>query len=489
MIPTTVERVTVSSGEPMTLPDGAFIRGRLYFTAPDLNIISDEDFVFGGTVIAELVDGEFTVDLVPQDATGIDPSGWSYVIRGEFYNAPDWVQSAQLTKDEPSVILSDIIEAVPLQPEFTSGFLPLAGGTMTGDIVLANDPDQPLKATTKQYADAGDNARVSVSGDAMTGELSLQFGRINSNVGHDLSMSVSTGIMHQTGPIVQDGPTSISVPMGLAMFVDPAHDHSDPKLDTVEYGGASIELDDTSDPLTYFMVDPTGAIVQNAGVPTRAQRRSFAILGRAVVLGGEIVNVQDSPILNAQPLATTMDLMEVLGVVRASGIHLDPIAGGLTVSLTSGGMLNIGANNSIDPTDPNVSAFNAQSPVQFRYATRDAVVDTVPRTNIDPDLYDDGTGAVGVVGGSGKTTIQRVHCFPTQNVFIQLGQQIYDNLDEATADLSAGGNSGFVTNPDLVGGGILAGFIVTTRVATNLADPVTTRFYRATKFGDVGGVT
>jgi hypothetical protein len=33
-------------------------------------------------------------------------------------------------------------------------YLPLAGGTMTGDIVLAGDPDQPLEAVTKQYVDA-----------------------------------------------------------------------------------------------------------------------------------------------------------------------------------------------------------------------------------------------------------------------------------------------------------------------------------------------
>jgi len=33
-------------------------------------------------------------------------------------------------------------------------YLPLAGGTMTGDIVLAGDPDAALKAATKQYVDA-----------------------------------------------------------------------------------------------------------------------------------------------------------------------------------------------------------------------------------------------------------------------------------------------------------------------------------------------
>jgi hypothetical protein len=35
-----------------------------------------------------------------------------------------------------------------------AGVLPLAGGTLTGDLALAADPDQPMEATTKHYVDA-----------------------------------------------------------------------------------------------------------------------------------------------------------------------------------------------------------------------------------------------------------------------------------------------------------------------------------------------
>jgi hypothetical protein len=48
--------------------------------------------------------------------------------------------------------------------------MPLAGGTMTGPIVLANDPTQPMQAATKQYSDM----RVLKAGDTMTGQLLLQ---------------------------------------------------------------------------------------------------------------------------------------------------------------------------------------------------------------------------------------------------------------------------------------------------------------------------
>lgn len=35
-----------------------------------------------------------------------------------------------------------------------SGYLPLSGGTLTGDLTLDGDPDSALKAATKQYVDA-----------------------------------------------------------------------------------------------------------------------------------------------------------------------------------------------------------------------------------------------------------------------------------------------------------------------------------------------
>mgnify|MGYP003109838987 CR=1 FL=1 len=47
--------------------------------------------------------------------------------------------------------------------------LPLAGGTLTGDLVLAGDPDANLKAATKQYVD--NNAGIGASGGTFTGDV------------------------------------------------------------------------------------------------------------------------------------------------------------------------------------------------------------------------------------------------------------------------------------------------------------------------------
>jgi hypothetical protein len=53
--------------------------------------------------------------------------------------------------------------------DFAASTLPKGGGTLTGWLGLAGDPSTALQAATKAYVDA----RVSRSGDAMTGPLGL----------------------------------------------------------------------------------------------------------------------------------------------------------------------------------------------------------------------------------------------------------------------------------------------------------------------------
>lgn len=175
-IPEGVETVTVSSGVPMTLPDGTLIRGHIRFVAPDLNLIDDEDFIFGGESPAELCHGEFSITLVAPDATGITPTGWTYTAIGEFVNAPDWVRYIDITKDDPNVFLDDVIVLTPgdiTNPDTT--FVRKAGDTMTGFLTLNAAPTADLHAATKKYVDDSfDPAQfVDTAGDTMTGPLIL----------------------------------------------------------------------------------------------------------------------------------------------------------------------------------------------------------------------------------------------------------------------------------------------------------------------------
>ena len=51
--------------------------------------------------------------------------------------------------------------------------LPLAGGTLTGDLVLSGDPDANLKAATKQYVDTTVGSAAQTTGGTFTGDVTF----------------------------------------------------------------------------------------------------------------------------------------------------------------------------------------------------------------------------------------------------------------------------------------------------------------------------
>ena len=76
-----------------------------------------------------------------------------------------------LTATAPSqpVTLAQMTAAIPN----TSALMPTAGGTFTGAVTLAGDANNPLQPTTLQQVTASENAKVSKSGDTMTGVLTI----------------------------------------------------------------------------------------------------------------------------------------------------------------------------------------------------------------------------------------------------------------------------------------------------------------------------
>ena len=141
-LPAGVDGVTVSSGKPLTLPDGTPIQGKLLFTAPDVVTVGSQDVLLGGTTEAKLVDGEFSITLVANDVAGMSPTGWTYQVTGVFTNARGWVRYISLPKATAAVKLADVIVPDPIAGEFSvlvdpSGLLPTTGGTLSGDVTLS----------------------------------------------------------------------------------------------------------------------------------------------------------------------------------------------------------------------------------------------------------------------------------------------------------------------------------------------------------------
>lgn len=198
-LPAGVDGVTVSSGKPLCLPDGTPYEGKLLFIGPDVVTVGAQDVVLGGTTEATLSGGQFSVTLAATDVTGMSPSGWTYRVVGVFSNAPGWIKYVSLPKATPAVKLADVIVSDPVAGEFATlvdpsalqldqdqvtglldalaALLPLAGGTLTGDLTLNGHN------LTVRRADGTGAYRLRVTG----GGLDFEIG------GLDVTVSAWTG--------------------------------------------------------------------------------------------------------------------------------------------------------------------------------------------------------------------------------------------------------------------------------------------------------
>ena len=178
-LPAGVDGVMVSSGQPLTLPDGTPIEGKFLFSGPDVVTVAGQEVLLGGTTEAALEGGEFSVTLAAPDTTGMSPAGWTYRVTAAFSNAPGWVRYISLSKASPSVTLAQVIVPDPASGSFST----LIDASAVSAVFLAkaqNLADVPDKSaartalglggaavldvgTTAQTVAAGDDARFSSS--------------------------------------------------------------------------------------------------------------------------------------------------------------------------------------------------------------------------------------------------------------------------------------------------------------------------------------
>lgn len=94
----------------------------------------------------------------------------------------------------------------PTAPPMDSTKLPLAGGTMTGPLALAADPNQAMQATTKQYVDAA-VAAVSSSGSSPSSTVTAGSSLVSVQSSRYFKLSLTGNGM---GITLQNVPTSTS---------------------------------------------------------------------------------------------------------------------------------------------------------------------------------------------------------------------------------------------------------------------------------------
>lgn len=192
-LPAGVDGVTVSSGKPLTLPDGTPIEGKLLFAGPDVVTVNGQDVVLGGTIEVRLVNGAFSVTLAANDVTGMNPTGWTYRVTAVFSNAPGWVRYIALPKAASSVTLAQVIAPDPAEANYIpvvgpkgdtgpAGPQPPLGAAGAGDTVALKSTDPTTTNARTPTAHASSHAPggsdpltgyLPSSGGAVTGDLSV----------------------------------------------------------------------------------------------------------------------------------------------------------------------------------------------------------------------------------------------------------------------------------------------------------------------------
>lgn len=518
-IPSGVETVTVSSGEPLTTPDGTIMRGHIRFVAPDLAVAPSDNYTLGGEAVAELVDGEFSITLVAPDATGINPTGWTYTVIGEFTNAPNWTTFALLTKDEPNVVLSDVIESEAIDPAFSTIYLRRDGGTMTGDLVL-NDatPDTSLSATPKTYVDAADATNASaissldsevatldaqnvkltgnqsISGTkTFTGTISVTDGaNLNiSDVREALAAVLSTGVIRggQLNASPSNPTTQIEIEPIVGYIVDYVPSESSPLVKRISTSSVTtVPVSNMAAPITWFSIASDGSVFQQVTQPTAEDYVERLHVGYCVVVSGAIVDVQTLQGRITQSVQERISLLGALGSfsVRGEEPEIDPNGANLQLNSTAGKIFARGISlydNDVLQHERNVFQYNASSGISFRRVTQLASsFNVATSTVLDPGQYDVGGVLTTVPNPSSSATVLRVYTFPLTNpadrFYVQYGQTVYSTLDEAIGGV---GVDDFVINPLLKFSTLLM-YIAVTKGAISLIDPAQARFRQADRF-------
>lgn len=304
----------------------------------------------------------------------------------------------------------------------------------------------------------------------------------------DLSTGVSTG-----------GELSANVSNLKAVDISPlvgyivdntSLDPNAPSVIRVDYPGATVTLDAAAQlrSITYWMMDASQNVIQQATRPTNTQRRSNLTLGISVYDAAisQIIEVQTLQVALDQEANQLADLMDAMGPFNVTGNVISANGANLSINKSSGSLFARSFNrffSGVLTDDPHVNASPAEVAASLRRITQTVFTPIPPIvTTIDPANYDVGGVITPVGGGSGTSTIQRVWLFVANTtaarISIQYGQRTYGSL--ATA-ISSVGAEPFVRHPATSDAAFI-GYIVVTRTATNLTDPTQATLIPAGRF-------
>jgi len=324
-----------------------------------------------------------------------------------------------------------------------------------------------------------------LTGGTMTGPISMTGGGIDVDVQQGISAVLSTGVISGGQVAVNAGnPGLLDISAVVGYVVDYISNPLNPSVIRVSAPAQTVALADVVNTVSYWLMDSTGAIIQQNAEPTNTQRRSQILLATTAQSGGTIFEAVSIPVILPQTTNQLADLINSLGSFPISGNTISANGANLSINTTGGTLFVQSWNYGSNPADPNIKTTAAASPAQFRRGAQSTTSFGAPVSVLDVANYDNAGVLTPIGGGVNSATIQRVYAFPSNaqpdQMVILYGQAIYSSLTNALAQFAT---EPFVVNPTVAANGTLVALIAVIRSATDLSDTTQARFIQVGKFG------
>lgn len=232
--------------------------------------------------------------------------------------------------------------------------------------------------------------------------------------------------------------------------------------------------------ITFVAINSSGVVTEQTTRFTNVQARTLIVLGVVVHVNLTTVDAVNNEQHVAYNTGSQLsDLFEGLGFFNVSGNVISSNGSNLTIDKSSGVMFAAGANYPNDVNDPHPLPLASLTALSFQYRFSDGSNGTTG-TAFDPANLDDGAGGLTALSTNNKWGVSRIYSFTSNNVKIQRGVEEFSSRDKAIAGISS---EAYIPEPSVAANGLLRGWIVHRKAATDLSDIADAVFIEAGKFG------
>jgi len=314
---------------------------------------------------------------------------------------------------------------------------------------------------------------------------------------HWLEERTDTGLVW--GGVVTFSGTTMSITPGAGLIVNHnanTSSHGDTIPTYVQFGPITASATFiTSSQVTYLLIDTDGSLIQQTSPFTPQQFNEKLPLGYIFCLTTSSISSY------ADARTTTYGLDEqqsqfirAFGPLKVSGYDITPQSGSLKISIASGRAYRFGGFYTQDPDNPSIYDSSAVATGSLVRVYRDPAAvggfkatlssSGFPFTDIDPTMWDDGSGTLQAVGAS-EWTIQRVFQGVVNNIsYIYYGQNTYNSLNAAVQSITT---EAFEESQTSIIALPFIGYIIARGNTTNLADTTDNKIINSGLFRNTAG--